>query len=84
MTVRGALEVTAPALSTFVVAVPMPTPAPSLPLTTKVTEVVDHPAQEPPLQVADIVGAVRSESGLCDGLLPLVKKPEPCAILVWM
>src|SRR5207244_7163764 len=72
--VRGAAEVMAPAPSRFVVAVPMPTPAPSLPLTANVTGAVNQPAQDPPLQVADIVGAVRSESGLWDALLPLVKK----------
>src|SRR5205814_9160420 len=82
VTVRGAAEVAAPAASTFVVAVPMPTPDPSLPLTTKVTDVLNQPAQDPALHVADIVGAVRSDLLLFVALLPEVKNPEPCAILV--
>ena len=83
MTVRGAAEVIAPAASMFVVAVPIPTPAPSAPLTTKVTEALNQPAHEPPLQVADIVGAVRSDLVLFVALLPDVKKPDPWAIFVW-
>src|SRR5690242_17884578 len=77
VTVRGAAEVTAPAASTFVVAVPMPTPAPSLPLTTNDTLELNQPAHDPPLHVADITGAVRSDVGLWLGLLALVKKPAP-------
>jgi len=79
----GAAEVTAPAASTFVVAVPMPTPAPSLPLTTNDTLELNQPAHDPPLHVADIAGAVRSDVGLWLGLLALVKKPAPWAIFVW-
>src|SRR4029077_14091600 len=83
VTVRGAAELIAPAPSTFVVAVPMPTPELSLPFTTKDTLALNQPAHDPPLQVADIVGAVRSDFGLWAGLFPLVKNPAPWAIFVW-
>src|SRR4029079_2202501 len=83
VTVRGAAEVTAPAASTLVVAGPMPTPAASLPLTTKDTIALNQPAHDPALHVADITGAVRSDFGLCAGLATLVKKPAPWAIFVW-
>jgi len=77
--------VTAAAASSFVVTEPMPTPAPSLPLTATVTAALYQPAPHAaPLQVIDIVGAVRSDFVLRTRLFPLVKKPVPCAILVWM
>src|SRR5437762_8252441 len=82
LTVRGAADVTAPAPSTFVEAVPMPTPAPSVPLTWTATVALYQAPQAVPLQVTDIAGAVRSDFGLWAGLAALVKQPAPCAIFV--
>jgi len=81
--VIGDAPATLPPASTLRVTVLTPLP-PSAPVMTTVGTAVYQPApQTPPAQVIEAVGAVRSEMPFCAALLPLVKKPAPCAIFVW-
>jgi hypothetical protein len=80
----AAFTVAPPSTERVIVPAAMPLPA-SVPLT--VTLSVPYQVvllQAAPLQSIDTTGATRSEIPFCDALLALVKKPVPCASLVWI